>query len=62
MAQERSVLIMGGGIAALAAAAALVEHNRDKAERTQTRFKITVLTSDDVWGGRASSWAGGGER
>jgi hypothetical protein len=62
MPQERSVLIMGGGVAALAAAAALVEHNRDKAGRTGTHFKITVLTSDDVWGGRASSWAGGGER
>ena len=62
MAAERSVLIMGGGVAALAAAAALVEHNRDKAGRTGTHFNITVLTSDDIWGGRASSWAGGGER
>ena len=62
MAEEKRVLIVGGGVAALAAAAALVEHNTDKAERTRTHFDITVMTSDDIWGGRASSWPGGGFR
>jgi len=62
MAQEKRVLIVGGGVAALAAAAALVEHNSEKARRTQTSFAITVVTSDDIWGGRASSWAGGASR
>lgn len=59
MAEQKRVLIVGGGVAALAAAAALTEHNRDKSARTQTRFDITVMTSDDIWGGRASSWPGG---
>jgi hypothetical protein len=56
---EKKVLVVGGGVAALAAAAALVEHNREKAERTGVRFDVTVMTSDDIWGGRASSWPGG---
>lgn len=56
---KKTVLIVGGGVAALAAAAALVEHNREKRAATGVEFDITIMTSDDVWGGRACSWCGG---
>ena len=62
MSAERSVLVLGGGVAALAAASALVEHNLTKAGSGGTRFRITVMTSEEIWGGRASSWPGGIER
>ena len=61
MARKR-VLIIGGGVAALAAATALVEHNEKKARTEDERFDIHVMTSDEIWGGRASSWPGGGTR
>ena len=60
--EVKTVLVIGGGVAALAAAAALVEHNREKREATNVRFEITIMTSDVIWGGRASSWTGGDER
>src|SRR6185503_17631938 len=60
-ASEKSVLIIGGGVAALSAAAALVEQN-DMARPGVPKFKITVATSDAIWGGRASSWRGGDVR
>lgn len=59
--EEKSVLIIGGGVAALAAAAALVEQNEMNRPKVP-KFRITVATSDDVWGGRASSWKGGSIR
>jgi uncharacterized protein with NAD-binding domain and iron-sulfur cluster len=65
VAETKRVLIAGGGVAALAAAAALVEHNKKQAARADggaIRFDVTVMTSDHIWGGRASSWPGGGLR
>lgn len=59
MADTRRVLVVGGGVAALAAAVALVEQNK---KQGRVRFEITVMTSDNIWGGRASSWPGGGVR
>ena len=62
MAETKRVLIAGGGVAALASAAALVEHNLASSGSTNLQFDVTVVTSDDIWGGRASSWPGGGKR
>lgn len=62
--QEKSVLIIGGGVAAFAAAHALLEWNKktEKNEKVPFSFKIHIVTRDDIWGGRASSWCGGGTR
>jgi hypothetical protein len=53
---EKSVLIIGGGVAALAAAVALVESNKNP--KNDIKFKIHILTQAHRWGGRASSWHG----
>ena len=54
--REKNVIIFGGGVAALAAATALVESNK---KRSDVRFKIHLLVREEIWGGRASSWPGG---
>ena len=59
--EEKTVLIVGAGVAALAAGVALVEHNK-KNQTGWPRFKVTIATSDDIFGGRASSWPGGAVR
>ncbi|MEX5218020.1 MAG: NAD(P)-binding protein [Nitrospira sp.] len=56
MPREKTVLIIGGGVAALAAAVALVEANRKSNPIT---FKIHIITQAHRWGGKASSWGGG---
>lgn len=52
----KTVLIIGGGVAALSAAAALVESNQCG---NPVRFHVHLLTQAHRWGGRASSWHGG---
>jgi len=61
---ERTVLIIGGGVAALAAAHALVEWNKktEDNEKVDFSFRIHIVSRDDIWGGRASSWPGGEKR
>jgi hypothetical protein len=57
MAQtEKTVLIIGGGVAGLAAAVALVESNK---LANPVKFKIHIITQAHRWGGKASSWRGG---
>jgi uncharacterized protein with NAD-binding domain and iron-sulfur cluster len=62
--KKKSVLIIGGGVAAFAAAHALVEWNKatEKNEKVDFLFQIHIVTRDDIWGGRASSWPGGRKR
>ena len=56
MRREKTVLIIGGGVAALAAAVALLEAN---AKNNPTKFKIHIISQAHRWGGKASSWGGG---
>jgi uncharacterized protein with NAD-binding domain and iron-sulfur cluster len=55
-AQQKTILIIGGGVAAFAAAVALIEANN---KNNPVRFKIHIITQAHRWGGKASSWRGG---
>ena len=59
--EKKTVLIVGGGVAAFAAAHALVEWNKatENNDKVEFSFDIHIVTRDDIWGGRASSWPGG---
>lgn len=57
MAQtEKTVLIIGGGVAGLAAATALLESNK---LANPVKFNVHLITQAHRWGGKASSWKGG---
>jgi uncharacterized protein with NAD-binding domain and iron-sulfur cluster len=56
MSREKTVLIIGGGVAALAAAVALIEAN---AKNNSTKFRVHIISQAHRWGGKASSWGGG---
>src|SRR5687767_13975493 len=55
-AEEKTVLIVGGGVAGLAAADALIEANQ---KQRSVKFKVHIITHAHRWGGNASSWGGG---
>jgi len=55
-AEEKTVLIVGGGVAGLAAADALIEANQ---KQSSVKFKVHIITQAHRWGGKASSWVGG---
>jgi hypothetical protein len=54
--QEKTVLIIGGGVAGLSAAVGLLEANQ---KHNPVKFKIHIITQAHRWGGKASSWGGG---